>query len=184
MESVLVGLGAVNVVLVIVAIVLLVRVRSDPGGGASTEEIRSEMRAIGQEIRQDLAGQRRELNDLVSRGQQDLAARVDAAATAQSHQLNQERESRLTSDREFRSEVDKRLAQLRGDNDAKLEQIRLTVDENLRGTLTESLKGNADKVQELIEGNARKHVEIQKLLSDELDKLRTSNEAKLETMRA
>lgn len=184
MESVVVALGAVNLALLLLTVVLLLRSRSSGASEVSMGQIRQELRSVETEIRQDLTAQRRELTDLVARGQQGLDTRLEAASAAQDLQWRQEREARLTSDRAFRAEVDAKLTQLREDNDTKLERIRTTLDENLQGTLRESLKVNADRIQELITGNSEKHREIQKLLAEELDKLRTSNEAKLETMRA
>ena len=184
MEAVAVALGVVNLVLLLLTHGMLVRSRGSGPTEASDVQVRQDLRTTATEIRQDLAAQRRELGDLVVRGQRDLGARLDASSAAQTDQWRQEREARLASDRAFRTEVDGKLTQLRTDNDATLERIRVVVDENLQGTLRESLETNARKIQELTTGNAEKHREIQKLLTEELDKLRSSNEAKLETMRA
>lgn len=183
MEGVVVALGVVNLVLLVAVLVLVLRARGTTTD-VSMGEIRQELRATSTEIRQDLAVQRRDLTELVTSGQRGLDSRVEAAAVSQGESLRQERESRSESDRAFRAEIERKLTQLREDNDAKLEGIRLTVSEFLQGPLQKSMDANAAKVQELITTNAEKHREIQKLLAEELEKLRSSNEAKLETMRA
>lgn len=183
MEAVVVALGGLTLALLVVVLVLLLRARGG-AGDVSMAEIRQELRATATEIRQDLADQRRELTELIASGQRALDARLEASSASQSVEMRHEREVRAESDRAFRAEIEKKLTQLRVDNDTVLERIRVAVDENLQGTLRESLEANARKIQELTAGNAEKHREIQKLLTEELDKLRSSNEAKLETMRA
>ena len=72
---------------------------------------------------------------------------------------------------------------LRGENEAKLEQMRVAVDEKLQGTLKTSLEENAKRIQALTEANSSKQIELQRTLTTELEKLRQGNEAKLEKMR-
>ncbi len=68
-------------------------------------------------------------------------------------------------------------------DEAKLEQVRLAVDEKLQGTLKTSLEENSKRIQALTEANATKQLELQRTLTAELEKVRQGNEAKLEKMR-
>ena len=85
--------------------------------------------------------------------------------------------------RDRRTSVEQRFDVLRGENEAKLEQMRVTVDEKLQGTLKTSLEENSKRIQALTEANSTKQLELQRTLTTELEKLRQGNEAKLEKMR-
>jgi len=117
------------------------------------ESIRGELRASGGELRQGLVEQRRELAD----------------------QLSREAQRSRSAEEQLRTTLGDQLTGIRRENDEKLERIRETV--------ALSLKENADRVEALTRGNADKHVELQAVLRDELARLRTENEAKLEKMR-
>lgn len=86
----------------------------------------------------------------------------------------------LRTDREERQAAHR---ELREDLDLRLDKVRESVDEKLRLTLATSLKENADRIDGLTKSNADKHIELQVVLRDELEKLRLGNEAKLEQMR-
>jgi DNA recombination protein RmuC len=86
--------------------------------------------------------------------------------------LRTDRDERQTAHRELRDDLDTRL-----------DKVRESVDEKLRVTLANSLKENADRIESLTKGNTEKHLELQAVLRDELEKLRTGNELKLEQMR-
>lgn len=111
----------------------------------------------GAELRQDLSTQRSELNEA----------------------LRRDREERQVAHAGL---VDQ-LTRLRQENDVKLEKVRESVDEKLRDTISVSLKANADRIEALTAANAAKHIELQTVLKEELEKLRQGNEAKLEKMR-
>lgn len=180
-------------------------------GDAQPSTIRDEVRAGGAELRQELALQRSELSQQLAAVQLQLDQRLQSTAAAQAEESGRERESRKASADELRATVDRSLIDLtdkfhasatssleaqnalktavesrfdalRGANDLKLEQVRTTVGE-LQKALTDALTANADRVQALTDANAAKHVELQQLMRDELDKLRTGNEAKLDQMR-
>lgn len=173
--------------------------------------IRDEVRAGGSDLRQDLAMQRSELSQQLNALQMQLDQRLQSTAVAQAEESGRERESRKASSDELRTTVDRSLIELsekfhtssksslaaqnelkgavetrfdalRAANDDKLEQVRTTV-EKLQKALTDALAVNAERVQALTDANAAKHVELQQSMRDELDKLRTGNEAKLDQMR-
>lgn len=212
MEILVAILAVANLLLLVVVGVLVISFRPRRDSMVDLGPIRQDLQAMQSELRGDLAAQRQELRESISVGQQQLEQRLSTSSQAQSDELTRDRleraeaqtrldaaltagiagfmerfdshaRSATTAQTEFRQSFEGRLDGLRKDSDTKLEQIRATVDEKLQGTLTESLRENALKIQELTTANAAKHVEMQTLLRDELEKLRTGNEAKLEKMR-
>lgn len=210
MDLVGIVLGIINTVVLVVLLFLILR--KSIGGDVAIEPFRAEVRLSNSELRQDLSAQRSELKESLGQGHEQVEARVAAGTQAQGEELAREREARQKAHAEFRealarglgdlteqfhahsksagafqsesrASVEAQLAALKLENEAKLEKIRSTVDEKLQGTLTISLQANAERIQALIDSNAAKHVEMQSLLRDELDKLRQGNEAKLEKMR-
>ncbi|QTV80119.1 DNA recombination protein RmuC [Microbacterium sp. NIBRBAC000506063] len=117
--------------------------------------------AVSPELRQELHSQRAELVQTVSGGQQQTDARLG----------------------DLRTTLEQRFDVLRDENERKLEQMRITVDEKLHTTLKSSLEENARRIQELTDRNTEKQAELRKTLSEELEKLRVGNEQKLEKMR-
>jgi DNA recombination protein RmuC len=111
----------------------------------------------GAELRQDLSVQRSELSEA----------------------LRRDREERLLAHNDLIGQ----LNSLRRENESQLEKVRESVDEKLRSTISTSLQANADRIEALNAANSAKHVELQVVLREELDKLRLGNEAKLEQMR-
>ncbi len=212
METMTLVLGALNTLLLAVILVMLTRARPGTTDAAGLDGFRSELRTSNAELRQDLSAQRSELTRTISDGQARQDIKIAELSASVERVLVQERDGRLDFERSFRAEtvktleglkqqlatastssaaaqetfrttLDKQFSQLREQSDTKLERIRQTVDENLQGTLKESLKANADRIEALTEANGKKHLEIQSLLQQELDKLRSSNEIKLEEMR-
>jgi DNA recombination protein RmuC len=160
MDSLLAAIVVANLVVTIALAGLVISSRNRGGGvdtGALEKALRSELRATGTELRQDLSAQRSELAE----------------------HLKRERDERQGAHRELRQDVET----LRQGNETKLEAMRTTVDEKLQGTLVTSLAQNADRIEALTKANAEKHLELQKVLREELEKLRLGNEAKLEKMR-
>lgn len=212
MEVLVATFGIVNALLLIVLGVLVISFRSRRTEATDLSPIRQDTQALRSELRGDLAAQRQELRDSIIGGQQQLDQRLSNSSRAQSEELARDRLERAeaqkhsdsilttgmaeigvridthsrsmsTSTTEFRTSLEARLDAERKDIDVKLELIRGTVDEKLQGTLAESLRENAAKIQELTSAHAAKHIEIQTLLRDELEKMRMGNEAKLEKMR-
>lgn len=160
MESILLIAVVANLVITGVLVVLVVAARTRGGVGdlgAVEKAVRTELRASGSELRQDLSTQRTELGE----------------------HLRREREERLAAHAELRRDVES----LRQGNEVKLDEMRKTVDEKFQVTLVSALAQNADRIEALTKANSEKHLELQKVLRDELEKLRQGNEAKLEKMR-
>ncbi len=147
MDTALLVLVALNVLLGLgLLVVVLTR-----GRGAS----------VTPELRQELQGQRVELAQTLSGGQQQTDTRLH----------------------ELRTTLEQRFDVLRRENESKLEQMREAVDDKLQRTLKAGLDENAQRIQLLTEANAERQIELRKTLSEELEKLRIGNEAKLEKMR-
>lgn len=205
-------LTVINVLLLIALTALVISFRPRRQTSLDLSPVQQDLQTIRGEFRGDLSTQRQELRDSLSAGQQQLEQRLSTAANAQAEDLARDREARAdaqnrldaalttglatiaervdsqgratqTGHSEFRESIEGRFDGLRKDSDVKLELIRATVDEKLQGTLSRALRENATKIQELTAANAAKHVEMQTLLRDELEKLRNRNEAKLEKMR-
>lgn len=165
MEAIAVALGAVNLLLITVLIVVVFR--QSRGEGAQAV-VREELQQQSVAIRQEQQSQRTELTQMLR-----------SASDAQTAEFVREREARVTANRDLHEFIEK----MRVSNEASLERVRETVGEKLQSTLKTSLEENAVKIQQLTEDNATKQSEMQKTLRDELEKLRVSNEAKLEKMR-
>lgn len=155
MEIVLVGITT-NTVLLVVVLVLVLRSRRVGGDSGLSDSVRAELRASGTELRQDLSAQRSEMAE----------------------QMRREREERQNAHRDLRQDVES----MRTGNEKKLDQIRETLDSKLKSTV-EALGVNSERMQALNKENSDKHIELQAVLRDELEKLRMGNEAKLEKMR-
>ncbi|WP_240665786.1 DNA recombination protein RmuC [Agromyces sp. LHK192] len=192
---------------------MLLRQRPSAAGTEAgvSAAVRDEMRAANVDLRQEFGAQRTELRQVIGELQAQLDQRLQATAATQADELRRERETRQASNTELRLTVDgslkeltdrfhasanasvaaqtelktaveQRFDTLRRANDEKLEQVRTTA-EKLQGAMTEALGVNAERIQGLTEANSAKHVELQQSMRDELEKLRTGNEAKLEKMR-
>jgi len=198
MDTILLVLGALN--LLLVAGVLGYVIRAVRGGGASgssgaaAAETRSELQTQIGTVRGDLQVQRGELRQTVLEAQQQTDARLLAVGEAQAAELAREREARAAASRELnevlhrsqtelKATLEQRFDVLRGENEAKLEQMRVAVDEKLQGTLKTSLDENAKRIQTLSDTSAAKQLELRDTLREELEKMRVGNEAKLEKMR-
>ncbi len=109
--------------------------------------------SLGAETRAELSAQRMELKETIMTGQSLLDQRVMGQAQVQAE--SQER-----------------------DRVARREEQRA-----LQESLSHALTGMLERIHALTETNAVRHGEMQTLLRDELEKMRTGNEAKLEKMR-
>lgn len=152
---------ALAVVIAVLQVVSLAR-----SGRATTGS--SDIRGLGAELRTDQAALRQELTG-------SLAAMSDRQLAAAQQSAQAQAEARAT--------LESRFDDLRTTNETKLEQVRVSVDEKLRLTLKTSLDENASRVERLAKGQAEQQQELQKVLREELEKLRTGNESKLEEMR-
>jgi len=204
MEMLVLLLSIITVAL-LCTLIVMVRSRTPGGTGSPPDD-------LGAAIRAELGAQRRELSDTVAMGQSNLEQKIttftqthsldsdrERGARRQDHhelqtsmqtiltamleQLQSQSRTSSAAMAELRSMLDGRLETLRETTDNKLESIRGTVDEKLQGTLASSLQVNAEKIQALNDANTTKHTEMQSLLREELERLRSGNEAKLEKMR-
>lgn len=202
---------AVSLALAGVLLVVVRRAREGANDGDLRSQIREEAQVVVAQVRAEFATQRGELADQQSRAQQQLASRLDAMASASATDSARDREARQTSAEELRTNVDAALKEiseklhlssqtaltaqgdlksavedrfdaLRRRNDEKLEQVRASV-EKLQTVVNDALSANGDRIMALTESNSAKHAELQTALREELEKLRTGNEAKLEQMR-
>lgn len=171
MNVLTVVLLAANLLLLIgVLVVVLMRTgrREATAPGVSPDQLRAEVRALSGEVRQDLSAQRSELGQ---------------SLTVLSDRLHTGSQASLQSQGELKTAVETRFDELRQANDAKLEQVRVTVGEKLQVTLKSALDENAQRIQALTDTHVAKQAELQGALREELEKLRQGNEAKLEKMR-
>lgn len=204
----------INVVLTALLMVLAVARTNRKVPSTETNDFstfRSDLRAQGLELRQDLSTQRTELQTSIVEGHKQSEARSQASAEGLAAQLERDRQSRESASDELRKSLDNsvvdlnekfhehartsqtaqtqlktaietRFDELRAANDVKLERVRETV-EKLQTSNADALKGNADRILALTDSNTTKQQELQALLREELDTLRKGNEAKLEKMR-
>ena len=212
METLVAILPIVNLLLLVATVILVISLRPRRAVPTDIGPLRQDLQMLDAAMRGDLSAQRQEVRDALQAGHNQLAQLLSESARNQSEELGRERleraeahdrvDARLAAgfsavaDRidsharasaasltEFRQSFEERFDRLRQDSETKLEQIRVTVDEKLQGTLTTSLRENAVKIEELTSANTTRQLEMQRLLSTELEKLRTGNEAKLEKMR-
>jgi len=186
MQTLLIVLVALNLLLsVVVLVFVLLRGRGTQAGAAAPvqADVRNELQSQIGLVRQDLQAQRAELGQSLRAASEsqsvELARERDARALA-SKELNEVLGKSMT---DLRASLEQRFDVLRGENETKLEQMRVAVDEKLQGTLKTSLDENAKRIQALTDANSAKHLELQRTLTAELEKLRQGNEAKLEKMR-
>jgi len=140
-------LGVLVVVLVAVTLVLALRQRG--GSGPDLERgLRAELRAARQEQLAALT----QLTALQHRQLEAIGTRLGALTTAM--QETGERQSRLLTDE---------LHRLRDGNERKLEEMRVTVDERLHGTLERRLGESFALVSERLEAVQRGLGEMQAL---------------------
>lgn len=188
MDVILLALVGLNVAVTIaVLIVVWVRSRSSGAGtgadAVTATEMRQELHSQIALMRQDLQAQRAELRQIITETQQQTDHRLRTTSEVQAAELAREREARAAANQELKATLEGRFDVLRSENETKLEQVRVAVDEKLQTTLKTSLDENATRIQQLTEANAQKQIELRRTLSEELEKLRLGNEAKLEKMR-
>lgn len=212
METLVAVLTIVNLILLVTVAILIISFRPRADGGSDTGLLRHDLQTLSTDVRGEQSAQRQELRDVLQSGQLLLEQRISDAARSHTDALSRERQERVEWQKgadallatglatvterveaharsnastlsEFRQSFEGRFDGMRQDADTRLEQIRVTVDEKLQGTLTTSLRENAVKIEELTSTNAARQLEMQALLSAELEKMRAGNEAKLEKMR-
>jgi DNA recombination protein RmuC len=121
---------------------------ADEGGKALREEVVRQLKALGEVLDGSLV-----------KGGAEQKERLDGVAT-QIHRLVQ---SNAEANENLRRTVEERLEVLRTNNEAKLEEMRKTVDEKLQGTLEERLGATFKTVSEHLERVHRSVGEMQSL---------------------
>ncbi len=212
MDVVIIVIAAINIALTTLVVLRARKSDRQPVDYSTlstsiSDAVRNELRASLSEIRQDLSNQRTEtqqtakdsqerldnrLRELVAEQAADRQAR-QAAFAELSSSLNlalgelkdafaSHANQGLAAQGSLRTTVEERFDAVRVANDGKLEQIRASV-EKFQLTNTQALDKIAERVQTLIDSNGDHQRQLRISLSEELDKLRTGNEAKLEKMR-
>lgn len=183
MLYVLLALNGVAVVLLVVLLVLLVRSRGAGVGRELERRVGEELRAGREEQTGAARALREELGTLSRAGQETLAGQLRESREAmhaalteigmaqQRHLLNVERrlgeltESSAKQHEQLRERLGVHLKQLQEGNEKKLEEMRLTVDEKLHGTLEKRLGESFALVSERLEAVQRGLGEMQSLAS-------------------
>ena len=175
----------------LVVLVLWIALRRPPldvGAERQSRELRDEVARSAQGTRQELGGTlahfqqallaqqgdiartQNEQIDSFSRQlasmQQHLADSLASATRAQVEQADRVRTSLDQRMVEVRATVETKLATIQRDNEKKLEEIRVTVDEKLHATLEQRLGAAFSRVAERLEQVHRGIGEMQKLASD------------------
>lgn len=129
---------------------------------AIRESVGLASRETATELRADLAQQRNELLGALSSQRSELARSLDATHERLQVLTRQQYESQA----ELRASLHTELSQLRDENARKLEEMRLTVDEKLQGTLEQRLGESFQRVSEQLESVHKGLGEMQGLAQD------------------
>lgn len=158
------GLGAVNLVLLIV---ILVR---SSGQTSSGESLREELRTSREELARSARESREELTSSLNAVNTTISANLTALGEVQrsqldsvSKQLKDVAESNSTSLERIRTTLDERVTQLQKGNELKLDEMRKTVDEKLHVTLEKRLGESFKLVSSQLEAVQRGLGEMQTL---------------------
>lgn len=114
------------------------------------------------ELRSDLAQQRHELLSALTSQRTELARSLESTQDRLQLLTRQQLESQTA----LRASLESGLAQLRDENARKLEEMRLTVDEKLQGTLEKRLGESFQRVSEQLESVHKGLGEMQGLAQD------------------
>lgn len=89
---------------------------------------RNEVKSLEQSLRQELSANRQEINNSLASFSNSVVSRINEIANLQFNQLNSQTHA-----------IESKLKSIQDDNALKLEQMRVTVDEKLQGTLEKRL---------------------------------------------
>ncbi len=158
------GLGAVNLALLVILLV-----RSSTSGSAQ-DSLRDELRVSREELARSARESREELSASLAAANATLSANLTALGEMQraqldsvNKQLKEVAESNSASLERIRTTLDERMSQLQQGNEAKLEQMRRTVDEKLHDTLEKRLGESFKLVSTQLEAVQRGLGEMQSL---------------------
>lgn len=146
--------------------------REEAGNGqrALREEVASSITrladALGQRLREAGTAQRQQLDEFARQLRQSAAETEQRGRQAQAEfgiRLSEINETNARAGEALKASMEKQLATLRQENEAKLEQMRATVDEKLQGTLEQRLGESFKLVSERLEAVHKGLGEMQNL---------------------
>lgn len=161
MDYIIIGL---LVVLILAVMGLTLQLRSLKATSTNREDRSAEeLRKMEQQIRQQLAENRREMvegvqrvNDRVGKGQIDMMrAQAEQSEKMYSHMSNQTKEINET--------LSKSVKDLQGSNEKKLDEMRAVVDEKLTATLKERLDSSFKQVGDQLQNVYKSMGEMKEL---------------------
>ena len=161
MDYIIIGL---LVVLILAVMGLTLQLRSLKATSTNQEDRSAEeLRKMEQQIRQQLAENRREMvegvqrvNDRVGKGQIDMMrAQAEQSEKMYSHMSNQTKEINET--------LSKSVKDLQGSNEKKLDEMRAVVDEKLTATLKERLDSSFKQVGDQLQNVYKSMGEMKEL---------------------
>lgn len=161
MDYIIIGL---LVVLILAVVGLTLQLRSLRANSTNQEDRSAEeLRKMEQQIRQQLAENRREMvegvqrvNDRVGKGQIDMMrAQAEQSEKMYSHMSNQTKEINET--------LSKSVKDLQGSNEKKLDEMRAVVDEKLTATLKERLDSSFKQVGDQLQNVYKSMGEMKEL---------------------
>lgn len=124
-------------------------------GGVDDQVIREAVRSTHGELRQDLSAQRGELRQTLGQVRTEIDAKLGAMADGNARRHLQ-----------LQTLMQEQMDKLRAGNEAKLEQMRETVDEKLQGTLEKRLGESFELVSKRLEMVQQGLGEMQSLAQD------------------
>lgn len=124
-------------------------------GGVDDQVIREAVRSTHGELRQDLSAQRSELRQTLGQVRTEIDAKLGAMADGNARRHLQ-----------LQTLMQEQMDKLRAGNEAKLEQMRETVDEKLQGTLEKRLGESFELVSKRLEMVQQGLGEMQSLAQD------------------
>ena len=124
-------------------------------GGVDDQVIREAVRSTHGELRQDLSAQRGELRQTLGEVRSEIDAKLGAMADGNARRHLQ-----------LQTLMQEQMDKLRAGNEAKLEQMRETVDEKLQGTLEKRLGESFELVSKRLEMVQQGLGEMQSLAQD------------------
>ena len=124
-------------------------------GGLDDQVIREAVRSTHGELRQDLSAQRGELRQTLGQVRTEIDAKLGAMADGNARRHLQ-----------LQTLMQEQMDKLRAGNEAKLEQMRETVDEKLQGTLEKRLGESFELVSKRLEMVQQGLGEMQSLAQD------------------
>lgn len=124
-------------------------------GGVDDQVIREAVRSTHGELRQDLSAQRGELRQTLGQVHTEIDAKLGAMADGNARRHLQ-----------LQTLMQEQMDKLRAGNEAKLEQMRETVDEKLQGTLEKRLGESFELVSKRLEMVQQGLGEMQSLAQD------------------